>query len=1075
MNLRQSSALLLASIWLVTPLIAKPIDLSGEWRFALDPSDAGATAAPADWRFPDKIKLPGCLTAQGFGENPSLRTQWTGEGWRHPQLFKEWQTDENFKFPFFLQPPKHYVGPAWYQRDFDWTGGRALLHLERVHWQSSVWLDGRKIGGCDSLGTAHDYDLGEVTKGRHTLTLRVDNRLAPVNVGPLSHSVTDHTQGNWNGVVGKLEVRHLTENRIEKIDVHPKVDGSLRLVIQGELTEEVHEAGIQVEIRRNGSAENGNWFPNEVITRRDGGRFTLEKSIKIPDPELWNEFNPALYTAEVMLNCGDDMPEDVQTTTFGIREAGTKDGRITINGRKTFLRGTLECCIFPLTGYPPTDVESWKRIVRICKAHGLNHIRFHSWCPPEAAFIAADELGFYYQVEVSSWANQGAVIGDGRPLDEWIEKETQRMLAAYGNHPSFLLLAYGNEPAGKNHTKWLQEWVARRKAEDGRRLYTTGAGWPIMPGSDYHSSPDPRIQGWGQGMKSIINAQPPRTDFDWSDFVRRHSDVPVISHEIGQWCVYPNLRETEKYTGYFKSRNFEIFRATAERNGLIDQADEFLKASGRLQTLAYKHDIEAALRTPGFGGFQLLDLHDFPGQGTALVGVLDAFWDEKGYVKPAEYRQFCGPIVPLARIPKMIYQANESLEAGLELAQFGPEDLKQAVPFWSLCLPDGTVLEKGKLPARDLSTGELHKLGKINVPLKGVRDASKVILSIGIERTEALNSWDLFVYPEPAVSNSKPENTLATNDLTKATAALATGARVLWTPPVRSIRDDPERPLIAGFSPIFWNTAWTNWQAPHTIGILCDPQHPALLGFPTESHSNWQWWGIQHQARPFILTRHKQLRPIVQVIDDWVTNRKLGYVFEAAVGEGKLLACGVDESESPESRQFFASLRNYMNSDRFAPTYRMKPDDLEDLIRPVPALVRLGANATASSQEPGFEAELAMDGDPATLWHSQFSTRKPGPPHDLQFRLREPIAVTAVLLTQRQDRNSNGQLAEIEILANGARVAKANVPKDAMGFRVPLVSGTRLNEMTIRVLNSHAGPYACLAEIEIQTNEKHAE
>lgn len=702
MNLRQSSALLFASIWLVTPLIAKPIDLSGEWHFALDPPDAGATAAPADWRFPDKIQLPGCLTAQGFGENPSLRTQWTGDGWRHPQLFKEWQTDGNFKFPFFLQPPKHYLGPAWYQRDFDWTGGRALLHLERVHWQSSVWLDGRKIGGCDSLGTAHDYDLGVISSGRHTLTLRVDNRLAPVNVGPLSHSVTDHTQGNWNGVVGKLEIRPLTENRIEKIDVHPKADGSLRLVIQGELTEEIHKAGIQVELLREESADI--LFPNEVITRRDGGRFTLERTIQVPKPELWNEFHPALYTAKVMLNCGDDMPADVRATTFGIREAGTKDGRITINGRKTFLRGTLECCIFPLTGYPPTDVESWKRIVRICKAHGLNHIRFHSWCPPEAAFIAADELGFYYQVEVSSWANQGAVIGDGRPLDEWIEKETQRMLAAYGNHPSFLLMAYGNEPAGKNHTKWLQEWVARRKAEDGRRLYTTGAGWPIMPGSDFHSSPDPRIQGWGQGMGSIINAQPPRTDFDWSDFVRRHSDAPVISHEIGQWCVYPNFREIDKYTGYFKARNFDIFRATAERNGLLDQADEFLKASGRLQTLAYKHDIEAALRTPGFGGFQLLDLHDFPGQGTALVGVLDAFWDEKGYVKPGEYRRFCGPIVPLARMPKMIYQANETLEASLELAQFGPDDLKQAVPFWSLSLPDGTVLEKGKLSARDLST-----------------------------------------------------------------------------------------------------------------------------------------------------------------------------------------------------------------------------------------------------------------------------------------------------------------------------------------------------------------------------------
>jgi len=186
---------------------AESVDLSGEWRFALYPKDSGSTAKPEDWRFPDKIKLPGVLTAQGFGETPSIRTQWTGDGWRYPALFKEWQADDNFKFPFFLQPPRQYTGPAWYQRDFDWKGGGAMIHLERVHWQSTVWLDGREISKCDSLGVPHEFDLGDVPPGRHTITLRIDNRLAPVNVGPLSHSVTDHTQGNWNGVIGKMEVR----------------------------------------------------------------------------------------------------------------------------------------------------------------------------------------------------------------------------------------------------------------------------------------------------------------------------------------------------------------------------------------------------------------------------------------------------------------------------------------------------------------------------------------------------------------------------------------------------------------------------------------------------------------------------------------------------------------------------------------------------------------------------------------------------------------------------------------------------------------------------------------------------
>ena len=157
-------------------------------------------------------------------------------------------------------------------------------------------------------------------------------------------------------------------------------------------------------------------------------------------------------------------------------------------------------------------------------------------------------------------------------------------------------------------------------------------------------------------MQSRVNAKPPETMTDYRDFVEQHKNAPVVSHEIGQWCVYPNLDEMTKYTGLLKARNFEIFQDQLERNGMLNQAHDFLMASGKLQALLYKEDIESALRTPGFGGFQLLDLHDFPGQGTALVGVLDPFWDSKGYITAEQYRRFAGPIVPLARLERRIFE-----------------------------------------------------------------------------------------------------------------------------------------------------------------------------------------------------------------------------------------------------------------------------------------------------------------------------------------------------------------------------------------------------------------------------------
>jgi hypothetical protein len=927
--------------FLLLAVPARAIDLSGEWRFALDARDQGMRGSSGEWTLPDKIRLPGVVTAQGFGEVPSFTTAWTGDGWRYPGLFKEWQADDNFKFPFFLQPPRHFVGPAWYQREIeiptDWRGSNTLLYLERVHWHSTVWVDGAERGKGDSLGTPHEIDLGTLTPGKHVLTLRIDNRLGEVNVGPLSHSVTDHTQGNWNGVVGKIELRRQAAAHIDNLQVFALADGTVRLVVAGTAGADSHAATVRAELGLPNEPGAAVVVQSAVLPRQSDGTFEVEMNAKLMGPpKTWSEFQPNLYQAEVSLATGAGNTVDKKRVTFGIREPGSKDGRITLNGRKIFLRGTLECCIFPLTGYPPTDVESWRRIVRICKAHGLNHIRFHSWCPPEAAFAAADELGFYYQVEVSSWANQGAEIGSGRPLDAWIEAETARMLAAYGNHPSFLLLAYGNEPAGAKHPKWLQDWVARRKLDDPRRLHTTGSGWPIMPGSDYHSSPDPRLQAWGQGMKSIINGEAPRTDFDWRGFVQAHADAPVISHEIGQWCVYPNFGEIGKYTGYFKARNFEIFQETARRAGLLDQSKDFLKASGRLQVLAYKHDIEAALRTPGFGGFQLLDLHDFPGQGTALVGVLDAFWDEKGYVSPEQYRRFCGPIVPLARLKKMVFTTAESLDAELELAQFGPQDLPMVSPTWKLTTTDGTTVADGTMPARDLPAGELHQLGAIRVPLGKVQAPAKLTLTVGADGQDFSNSWEVFVYPAVGVAVNVP-GVSVTRDLAAAQGSLARGEKVLWLPRAADVRNDAVRPLIAGFSPIFWNTAWTQWQPPHTLGILCDPKHPALAGFPTDFHSNWQWWEIQQDAQPFILTELRGIKPIVQVIDDWVTNRKLGYVFEARVGPGSLVACSADLETNllgrPAVRQLRASLLQYMAGESFAPKVTLTSAELGQLVK----------------------------------------------------------------------------------------------------------------------------------------------
>lgn len=930
---------ILAGIFLVvgTPVSGHPGDpyvqsLAGKWRFALDRHDSGIPGKWYDRPLPDRVRLPGSLPGQGLGDPIRVDTSWTGSTQNSPWFkapeYAPYRQPGHIKIPFWLQPETYYRGAAWYQRDIEIparsAGRRAVLFLERPHWETRVWVNDIPIGTNQGLSTPHEYDLGLLAPGKYRLTVRVDNRMV-VPVGVDSHSVSDHTQGNWNGMVGRLELQSTPPVWIDDLQAWPDLASHVLRVTGrlGNLTRQAGKDQLKIQVQLQSTVAGAVPFtPVEqtvpVTWEAAGGEFSASLAMPAGTPS-WDEFHPRLFRLMAALEGNGSR----RSVAFGWREFSTRGTRFTINGRPTFLRGTLECCIFPRTGHPPTDLSSWQRIFRIAKAHGLNNIRFHSWCPPEAAFQAADEAGFYLHVECSSWANDASTtLGDGLPVDRWIYEEAERILRCFGNHPSFVLMPYGNEPGGKNCNAFLARWVAWCRQRDPRRLYTSGAGWPQLPENQFHVTPDPRIQGWGQGLQSRINARPPETVTDYRDYVQAR-EVPVISHEIGQWCVYPNFAEIPKYTGYLKPKNFEIFQDRLRANHQLDLAPRFLMASGKLQALCYKEDIESALRTPGMGGFQLLDLHDFPGQGTALVGVLDPFWDSKGYIPVEEFRQFCGPTVPLALLSKRVFTADETLTARVRIAHYGPEALTGTEITWRLSAENGTAMMAGSLGRQDIPLGSLHDAGKLQIPLTIVKQPSRLALEVALAGTPIHNRWDIWVFP-PAAPAVVPPGVTVTSNFSAAADALQNGGAVLFLPPPDALRGDKLGKVELGFSSIFWNTAWTGRQPPHTLGILCDPAHPALRGFPTEYHSNWQWWYLVSMAGAMLLDRFPpELRPVVQVIDDWVTARRLGLLVEARVGRGRLLICSIDLggdlSGNPVARQFRQSLLEYLASPQFSP------------------------------------------------------------------------------------------------------------------------------------------------------------
>ncbi|MDP3431578.1 MAG: glycoside hydrolase family 2 TIM barrel-domain containing protein, partial [Bacteroidota bacterium] len=827
------------------PARQQKIDLAGAWQFAMDPSDKGITEAWYNQVLSDSLLLPGSLTTNGKGDDITLTTLWIGQivdssFYKKPEYAK-FREPGNIKIPFWLQPVKYYKGAAWYQKEVtipeDWNGQSVGLFLERCHWESRLWVDDKEVGMQNSLGTPHQYDLTNfLTPGKHRLTLCIDNRVKDFDPGVNSHSISDHTQSNWNGAIGQLYLEARPMVKIQNIQVFPDVQNKKIAVKVKVQNPSGNATSVKLNLQVTGTSQK-----KSADFELKEGENELEMNLGMgADVKLWNEFHPNVYSLEASLKDKTSGQTDVLTTTFGMREFKTNGKQIFINGQPTFLRGTLECAIFPKTGYPATDIDEWIRIFEICRAHGLNHMRFHSWCPPKAAFDAADQTGFYLQVEASSWANQSTTLGDGKPFDKYLYEESERMMAEYGNHPSFCMFVYGNEPGGPNQHQFLTEFVNFWKNKDSRRIYTSGAGWPNLPVNDFLSDSNPRIQGWGQELKSVINGEAPRTNYDWSEYNAKFPQ-PIVSHEIGQWCVYPNFKEIAQYDGVLKARNFELFQETLKDHGMEQLADSFLLASGKLQALCYKADIEAALRTKDFGGFQLLDLHDFPGQGTALVGVLDPFWGEKGYISPEEYKRFCNSTVPLARMKKLIFTNNETFEAEVEVAHYGDGAIAACIPEWKITDKTGKLIQSGKFTQTDIPLGNGLKLGDVSFPLSSITTPEMLKLEVTINGLS--NSWDFWVYPEVKEAISGEENIRVVQKLDAQTMQLLkNGGSVLLNLKKGTLSKEMGGDIKIGFSSIFWNTAWTKGQAPHTLGVLVDPNHPALADFPTEYHSNYQWW-----------------------------------------------------------------------------------------------------------------------------------------------------------------------------------------------------------------------------------------
>lgn len=850
------------------------IDLSGQWQVKLD-AEKQETMPQA---YPETMMLPGTTSAAGLGmPNPAKERGCLTDAYR-------------------------FEGAVWFMRTFtagDWTGEQTMLTLERTR-KTTVYLDGRPIGHQESLCTPHRYFLPPVHAGEHTLVIRVDNTDYPTRGG---HLTSPDTQSNWNGITGEISLT-VAHTLLTDLTVRPDLRrGCLR--VHG------HIIGAPDGVA-------GIVLPGQMEHLLPYRRGVLDGECPLKGNEaFWDEAHPEIHTISI------DLDGDVYETTFGLRDVRTLGRRLLINGRETFLRGKVDNLLYPKTGYAPTDVASWMTILGIAKEYGINHYRYHTACPPDAAFTAADLLGVYMAPELPFWgtvAEEGEEGYDERERD-FLFQEGFRILHEYGHHPSFLWLSLGNELWGSKDV--LNRMMRAYREADDTKLYSSGANnYQFVPDvldeenvfvgvrlgrerlirgsyamcdapqgivqttapesvSNYDASIVPETLGLsGEAGKVQIQYGTGVKEVDAQSADALIPDVPVISHEVGQYVFYPDFSEISHYTGPLKPRNIEAMREKLERAGLYGEHEAFFRQTGHLAVDCYKREIETLLRSREVSGFQLLDLQDYTGQGTALVGVLNAMMENKGLISAEEWREFCAGTVVLGEFASFTGMMGEDIRFDVQISECDPEKQHTCI---RCTLMDG----ERELYACDVAPGarqgRLTDAVSVTFPAECYRDAMQeritgltVVLTL---EDGTRNHYPIWLIPQVDIRITR-EGIEKDGRMVAFVSAeeKADGAAIVvpsvegqlpaeyctdfWCYPMfRSISESMGKPVPVG-----------------TMGLSIDTASPLLKRFAQEDYTTPVWYAILQTAH--VQRLPADIHPAVQMIDNTERCARLGILYQ---------------------------------------------------------------------------------------------------------------------------------------------------------------------------------------------------
>lgn len=968
--------------------VPRSLSLAGEWRFLLDADDRGLRDRVWQTMLPDKIQLPGSTETGRF----SLPGKAGDDGGNSSRLFA-------------------YSGVAWYQRDItipnEWRRRRVTLFLERCQGESRAWLDDRPLGAQESPSCPHVYELSTLARaGRHRLTVRVDNR----SVGG-ADSTADP---GWNGIIGRLELHGTARVWIDDVRVYP--DLQRRAVRVRARIGNVVGTPVQVVLTFR-SRQDGALLPAQPVLARGvapKGYTWLETRVALGSADrLWSEHSPTLYGLSAELSATDGATTWIHSSevTFGMRDLAARGADLVLNGRRILLRGASEDALYPLTGFPPMDRPFWTRLMRLVRSFGLNHLRFRSWCPPRAAFEAADAAGVLLQVETPVRRSDAGLDPE---RDAFLMREVRLIIDTFGNHPSFGLWCGGSHMAGE--ADFLERMIRDARAHDPRHVYAASSAGRPVAADDYVIASADSVLNYGRAGGAPAS---PLADHD-ADAIAA-GERPMIVAEVGQVEAFPDITAIGKYTGVVHARRLvEVNRSLTER-GMVPYALPFARASLQAAVEVWRQEIEGLSRAPRLAGFQLSRLADSADSSGQSAGLLDPFRDSKRGVSADAVRRFCAATTVVAHFSKRTFSAGERLAADVEIAHFGEGSIAPARADWTVTGADGTTVGAGAWTVESVREGERTPIGRLDIALSSVSAPQRLTIRVAVREMGAANEWDAWVYP---ATDSGPfaEGVYVTDRLDGAALEkLRQGGRVA---------------LLAGPAAIRWS------ERGGALGVFCDPSHPALSGFPTESWGGDQWIDMLRRSRAMVLAQAPGgLAVPIRSIDSPSRNLPLAYLIEGRVGDGRLVACSLDVLSDPgprhEARQALKSVLDYAASEAFQPTARMDEAALgllfriagQDPTRPAsgPDLQRSVLHVRSSlAAAPNTEGDWTPEADVVSVRREGYDYRVSGrflreahgsawwDPKELRISITVPPVFVGDLYVRFHDWDNRGRIAQLD-------------------------------------------------------------